>query len=110
MRERAPRASGTRRARGGAALRMTRGRARGGAARLSRSLALSPSSRFSVVCRYVLVLGAIQLYKIKCDGHSEPPQKPQLSRGELIEGILLWVHDREAAHGWVRALHTAVDG
>ena len=57
-----------------------------------------------------LVLGAIQLYKIKCDGHSEPPQKPQLSRGELIEGILLWVHDREAAHGWVRALHTAVDG
>ena len=60
--------------------------------------------------RYVLVLGAIQLYKIKCDGHNDPPQKPQLSRGELIEGILLWVHEREAAHGWVRALHTAVDG
>ena len=60
--------------------------------------------------RYVLVLGAIQLYKIKCDGHNDPPQKPQLSRGELIEGILLWVHERQAAHGWVRALHTAVDG
>ena len=46
------------------------------------------------MCVCVCVCVSVMLHEVKCDGHSDPPQKPQLARGETIDGILLWVHQK----------------